>query len=294
MFKGISFVLSACLIWGLIFVIPSLLKGFSPIEITLCRYFFFGLLSLMIISFNFKKFFRDTPLHLWVKAFVIGFFGNLAYYFFMVLGLFYSTPSVGTLILGICPITIALYGNLKNQECSYKSLILPSIAIAVGLLLVNLPEFDLGVDETLSLEYLFGLMCSFTSLVLWTWYAVTNSRILQSNPKLNSATWSTMIGATAFAWVFICFSILFFFYNDLEYYEKYSTWNPELTSFIAGGMTLGFLCTWLGSYLWNRASSILPVSLAGQLTIFETIFGLLFVYLAGGRFPTVVGLVGCL
>jgi drug/metabolite transporter (DMT)-like permease len=61
---------------------------------------------------------------------------------------------------------------------------------------------------------------------------------------------------------------------------------PEVQSFVIGSLTLGFFSTWLGMFLWNKGSSSLPVSFAGQLTIFETIFGLLFVFLIDNRLPS--------
>jgi len=56
-------------------------------------------------------------------------------------------------------------------------------------------------------------------------------------------------------------------------------------NFIYGSLVLGLVCSWAGNFLWNHASTSLPLSLAGQLTIFETIFGLFFVYLVEQRFP---------
>jgi len=67
-----------------------------------------------------------------------------------------------------------------------------------------------------------------------------------------------------FSWVFLK--------NELQV-KKYVTLSPELSAFFIGSAILGLLCSWVGAWLWNRASLHLPVSLAGQLTIFETIFG---------------------
>jgi drug/metabolite transporter (DMT)-like permease len=59
-----------------------------------------------------------------------------------------------------------------------------------------------------------------------------------------------------------------------------------------GSAVLGVLCSWLGSFLWNRACLHLPVSLAGQLTIFETLFGISFVYIFEQRFPPTMEFLG--
>jgi drug/metabolite transporter (DMT)-like permease len=271
-----------------------MMTGFTSIEIALSRYFFLGILSFFLVGLQWKKFFFHTPKKLWIKALTLTFFVNIAYYLCLVLGLLYSSPSVATLIFGLCPITIALYGNFKAKECSFNSLILPCIAMGTGLVLVNLPELDLGVGETLSGEYCFGLLCSVLAVILWTWFAVTNAKILKSNPDLSPSTWSSLMGIVTFGWVLLCIVGLALFHPDPHFLDKYKTWSSELGFFIVGGMALGFLSSWLGSYLWNRAAPLLPVSLAGQLTVCETIFGLSLVFLMQGEFPEWIELAGIL
>lgn len=40
MWTGIAYILGACICWGLVFAIPSLIQGFSSLEIALGRCFF--------------------------------------------------------------------------------------------------------------------------------------------------------------------------------------------------------------------------------------------------------------
>ncbi len=65
-----------------------------------------------------------------------------------------------------------------------------------------------------------------------------------------------------------------------------------MPKFLLGSATLGLLCSWVGAFLWNKASLHLPVSLAGQLTIFETIFGVLFFYLLTMTLPSTIEVIG--
>jgi drug/metabolite transporter (DMT)-like permease len=41
----------------------------------------------------------------------------------------------------------------------------------------------------------------------------------------------------------------------------------------------------IGNGLWNAASKLLPLSLSGQLIVFETLFALLYGFLHEGRWP---------
>ena len=74
--------------------------------------------------------------------------------------------------------------------------------------------------------------------------------------------------------------------------EKYFIFNDELKRFLIGSSILGLICSWVGAFLWNKASLHLPVSLAGQLTVFETIFGVLFVYIVDRAVPSILESVG--
>ncbi|MBA3723211.1 MAG: DMT family transporter [Parachlamydiaceae bacterium] len=289
MYKGILFALGACFIWGLIFVVPQFMTGFSSIEVALGRYLFFGIISLCIL---FKDKLLGTcnySISIWIKALYYSLITTIIYYTCLVLALRYSTPAICALVCGISPITIAFYGNWKQRECSYKSLIIPSILILVGLVIINAPQL-MKVESPL--EYGMGLICCFIALTAWSWYVVANSHLLRENPHLISSDWSTLLGVSTLFWVGFFGIFLAVFFSEKIDMQKYYTLDSALTNFLIGCSILGLVCSWLGSYLWNRASHYLPVSLAGQLTIFETIFGLSFVYTLEQRMPPQMECVG--
>lgn len=285
MLKGIIFALVACLIWGLIFVIPQFMTGFSAFEVALGRYSVYGILSILIF-FRLKS--RRFPLPIWGRALFYSLIVTMGYYIFLVLGLRYSDPAVCTLITGMSPIAIAFYGNWREKEVSFKSLILPCSLIFLGLALINVPHFAEGVSST----YLWGLLFSLFSLAAWSWYVVANSRFLNQHPEVSSIEWSTLMGVVSLVWVAVFALILGFFFEEQFSTEKYFTFGPDLKIFLIGSAILGVFCSWLGSFLWNRASLRLPVSLAGQLTIFETVFGVLFVYILERHLPPLLEGVG--
>jgi drug/metabolite transporter (DMT)-like permease len=291
MFIGISFVLAACFVWGLIFVIPQLLMDFSPIEVALGRYFCFGLISLIFMLIHGLQKWRLFSLTIWIKAIIYALVVNIIYYSSLVLGLRYSSASVIALILGISPITISLYGNWQQKECRFKELLLPSCLIILGLIFVNIPIFTASSKNSLG-EHLFGLACGFLSLLAWSWYVVANANFLKQHPNLPSSDWATLIGVGTLFWVILLGGIFLLAQASIQPLQRYFVWNEELKVFLLGILVLGLVCSWLGSYLWNRATKTLPISLAGQLTIFETIFGLLFVYLVEQRFPVFWELIG--
>lgn len=291
MIIGVSLVLAACFIWGLIFVIPQFLIGFSPIEVALGRYFVFGTISLIIMLISGFKKWRHLSLSIWKKAMVYALIVNIVYYLFLVLGLRYSNPSVIALIIGISPISIAFYGNWRNRECDFKQLILPSCLIAIGIVLVNLEAIQMHENMIILHEYVFGLCCGFLSLIAWNWFVVSNAEFLKENPTLPPGDWATLIGVGTLLWVAVIGSLVWIS-RSIEPLNQHLELNQELKWFLIGSLTLGFICSWVGSYLWNSASKFLPVSFAGHLTIFETLFGLMFIYLYESRYPTKMELIG--
>jgi drug/metabolite transporter (DMT)-like permease len=276
MLKGILLVLSACFVWGLIFVIPGFMENFNPLEVALCRYFFLGVLSCILLLSQGPRYWRKFPSAIWRRAILYALFVNMGYYFSLVMGLRYSNASVIALILGISPITLAFYGNWQQRECSYRGLFIPSLLISCGIICINWPVLTSWSVE-INGYYGFGLLCGIFSLIIWNWYVVANAQFLKQNTFVSPGDWSTLIGVGTLAWVFFISLALLFFAPSQEL-MKYTAWESTLISFLVGGLVLGFVCSWLGSYLWNLGCQALPISLAGQLTIFETIFGLLFVY----------------
>ena len=289
MFKGIAFALGACFIWGLIFVVPGFMSEFSPIEVTLGRFLVYGLVSSLFFCKSKLQGSCNYSRVIWIKALYFSLVMTIGYYTLLVLALRYATPAMGALILGISPITIAFYGNWKEKETTFRSLIIPSILILLGLVIINVPQIEASSDIS---SYIFGLICGFLALIAWSWFVVANARFLKQNPKVRSNDWSTLMGVATLAWVFIFALFLSVFFEDQLHMEKYLTPGPELTRFLIGSAILGLLCSWVGAFLWNRASLYLPVSLAGQLTIFETIFGVLFVYILERHLPPLTESIG--
>jgi drug/metabolite transporter (DMT)-like permease len=284
MLKGISFALSACLIWGLIFVVPQFMQGFNSIEVAAGRYLFYGIISL----FLFWKIDKRYSFRIWRKALLYSLIFAVGYYPCVVLGLRYATPAICALIMGIGPITIALYGNWKEKEHSFRSLALPSLLILTGLVCINGPEV---VANGISLNYLWGIAACFCALLTWSWYVVANARFLKDR-QISSSHWSTINGVATLFWTLLfVLGFALFFPENIDK-GKYLALTPQLTAFLLGSAILGIICSWAGIFLWNKATLYLPLSFAGQLTIFETIFGLLFFYLLEQRLPPALEGVG--
>lgn len=288
MVPGIVFVLLACFCWALVFVVPNFMEAFSSFEVAIGRYFFYGLISLFL-SIGRMKVIKTVSNKVWITALWFSFVVNIFYFTSFVMGLRLTTPSMAALILGTEPIAIAIYGNLKEKTYDFRKLIAPCAIIGIGLVLVNISVFT---DSFVSLsEYLIGIIFCFLSLASWTWFVVANVQFMRRHSQISEGDWSNILGLTTFIWVILGMGGAFTFAGE-TFWNKYTVFNDELNAFLIGSATLGLVCSWLGFYFWYCSGRYLTVSMSGQLTIFETLFGLVFIHVVESHTPTLFEFLG--
>ena len=62
-------------------------------------------------------------------------------------------------------------------------------------------------------------------------------------------------------------------------------WGPRPWTYAGLMLAIGLLSSWLGTLCWNRASSLLPTSLAGQLIVFETLAAMAYGFIHRAAWP---------
>jgi drug/metabolite transporter (DMT)-like permease len=106
--------------------------------------------------------------------------------------------------------------------------------------------------------------------------------------------WSTMVGAASLPLVALSVLLLAALGPDALDLRGMIDPDARLAWFVAVGAFLGVVVSWGGTLLWNGASARLPTSLAGQLIVSETLAGLLYVFVADGRVPSIFEVAGIL
>lgn len=292
---GILFGIIANLLWGLGFLIPTMLSSFTVIEITLGRCFFYGLISLIIFIVIERQKNYIYKWKIFLTAMLFAFAGNIGYYFFEVYAIKYAGSSITTLIIGILPVSISLYGNWLRREYPFSILFKSIIIIFSGFIVINTLGFSwISNTENITLgEKLLGLISAIIALILWTWYGIYNSIFLKQNPHIHASTWSTLIGIfTLIMSLFMILLVSAITNNTILNINKYLKLEKEIYPVIISSMVLGVLVSWCGNILWNKASTLLSVSLLGQLIVLETIFGLTYIYLYKSQLPNFFEFIG--
>jgi drug/metabolite transporter (DMT)-like permease len=125
-------------------------------------------------------------------------------------------------------------------------------------------------------------------VVLWTWYALANARFLAARQDVSSAHWATVVGVATGAVTLAVVPIA----AVTGQLAAPATAHPGTGQLIAAVIILGVVVSWMGTWLWNQASSRLSPVLAGLLVNVETIAGFAYVYAAKLRWPPAGQLAG--
>nr|WP_255563961.1 DMT family transporter [Hyphomonas sediminis] len=126
-----------------------------------------------------------------------------------------------------------------------------------------------------------GLLLAIGALVSWTAYAVGNSRCLARLPQVTVYDWNLAIGLMTGlqALLLIPVSVAT---EPLDY--SLSQWSQFATVSIG----VAFLASIAGNGLWNRMSRLLPLTMVGQMILFETVFALIYGFVWEQRLPSLL------
>lgn len=287
---GIFCGLSANLIWGLAFLIPLLLPSSDSVALALGRYLVFGLLSAGILLASRREQIRGLSLRIWGTSLLFAFIGHLGYYFFLVQAIIHAGAPIATSIIGTLPVAIALTGNWIRKEFPFSRLAAPISLIMAGLILVNVMEgrWNSAINGRLDFNLVIGIACAIIALVLWTSYAIANAGFLRRHPEISSTTWSNLMGIGALALSLLALPIairsgaVHLYYNEVD----------KVVPLLVGALVMGVLVSWVGTLLWNRASGLVPISIAGQLAVVQTIAGLIYGFIWSHRMPPLLEVLG--
>jgi len=290
-YRALLLMIATTALWALAFIVPVMMPQASALDITFGRYFAYGICSLALLwRFGKIRFtWRD-----WCLAAAFALFGNLLYYALLVLGVQLAGPALAVIIIGLLPVSVALWGNHGGgnagaREAPFRKLALPLALVLAGLLLVNVSRSDGRVEAGPLL--IIGILCLVAPVVMWTWYAVANARFLKRRAEIGAGEWASAIGVATLALTTLAFPL---------HLVIGSGWQSIGHLFATGdwlwlafwSTVLGLGASWGAAMLFNAAAKNLPVTLTGQLIVFETIFGAFYVFLAEGSPPRLMELAG--
>ena len=282
---GMAAGVSASLVWGTAFLVPVLLSGWNPVIVTLGRYLVYGLLAGVLLAVGGTGPRRVLREH-WRIALGFALAGNAIYYLLLVIGIRAAGAPLADMVIGAIPVVVAVTGNVlapTEDGVPWRRLALPLTLVTAGLALVSALEIA-GVHAYVAAspaEKIAGLLAAAGAVVLWTWYALANARFLARHDTVSPAGWSTAVGVATGA-VALAGLPAAALAGQLT---TASGAHPGPARLVAGVVFLGVVVSWVGTWLWNLASSRLSPALAGLLVNLETVSGFGYVYAARQHWP---------
>lgn len=280
MWQGISYGLAAGALWGMVFLAPHLLPSFSPMALSAARYLCYGAISLVLIAPLWPRLRYKVTRGDWVALLRLSLVGNLVYYLFVAAAVHLAGIAPASLIVGVLPVTVTLVGSRDHGALKLSQLALPLALVGLGILSINADVFghhaDAGQPWWVRLA---GIGCALGALASWTWYAVANARYLARCGHFTSHEWALLTGVTTGA-LAVLLAIPAFVWpgvGDAPAQPWHLFWLVNIA--IAVGASS------IGNAFWNAASRRLPLTLSGQMIVFETLFALIYGFLYDARWP---------
>jgi drug/metabolite transporter (DMT)-like permease len=275
---GILCGIGAGALWGLVFLAPELVRDFTPLQLAIGRYLAYGGLAAGLIGSRWRMLVAALTRREWLALAWLSLAGNTLYYVLLSTAIQTGGIAMTSLVIGFLPVAVTIIGSRDHGAVPLRKL-LPSLllcgagAVCIGWQALAAPAS--GSTRT----QLAGLACAIGALASWTAYAVGNSRCLQRLSHISAHDWSLLTGIVtgAQAAALIPLTLLL---------EPIRHPLPAWLHFAGVSACVAILASVAGNALWNRMSRLLPLTLVGQMILFETLFALLYGFLWEHRLPT--------
>ena len=277
---GILFGALAGATWGLVFLAPALAYDFTPWQLSAGRYLAYGLIALLLVLPRWRRLIDGLRASHWWALIWLSLLGNIVYYVLLAKAVQFGGIAMTSIVIGFLPVAVTVVGTRRAGAVSLRQL-WPSLLLgASGIACVSWQSLDFAGAG--SATTLIGFLCALGALVSWSSYAIYNNHWLERLPSVSAHDWSLLTGLVTGA-LALTLAIPAFVLPDLSGHGD-TAWLRYLG--VCAGMAL--FSSVIGNACWNSASRLLPLTLVGQMVLFETLFALLYGFLWEARWPTLL------
>lgn len=275
---GIGCGVAAGALWGLVFLAPELVREFTPLQISAARYIAYGLIAVILIAPRWGALIGLLGRAEWRALLWLSLLGNIVYYVLLASAVQMGGVAMASLVMGFLPVVVTLIGSRDAGAVPLARLAPSLLLCAAGIACIgwqSLGEAAAGTHANGAI----GLLCAIGALASWTTYAVGNSRWLVRLHHVSSHEWSLLIGVVTGA-------LSLFLVIPAMMIDARPHGASEWLRFGAVATGIAIFASIIGNALWNQTSRLLPLTLVGQMILFETLFALLYGFLWEKRLPT--------
>jgi len=286
MWNGVLCGLLAGAMWGMVFIVPELLSAFSPLEMAVGRYVAYGAIAFGLMLPKLGNLLGRLERNDYTALVRHALSGNIVYYMLLALGVKFAGVAPTSLIIGVLPIAVTLMGRNDHGAVPLRQLAMPLLVVGAGITCINIDVFQHAAAAGLPLsQTVIGVLCAAGALLCWSWYTLDNARYLKRNPHYTSAEWSALYGLSTGLIALVIGGVAFaIFHGDVTGAAGVASGRDWGLFWICNSL-LALGASVIGNQLWNIASRRVPVTLSGQLILFETLFALLYGFIYKQQFP---------
>ncbi|MFT8730665.1 MAG: DMT family transporter [Acetobacter fabarum] len=262
-------------LWGLVFLAPELVRDFTPLELAIGRFLACGIIAFVVIIPRWPILTSSLDKQDWRALFWLSIFGNTLYYILLSKAIQSGGIALTSLVIGFLPVTVTIIGS-HDKEAIPLITLFPSLllccagAVCIGWQALKAPE---ATHQTSM-----GLLWSVAALLSWTTYAVGNSRSLARLSTVSIHDWNLLVGLVTGAQA-ICLIPVALLLGHLKH--DLTSWGR----FVEVSTAVAIIASFFGNVLWNQMSRLLPLTMTGQMILFETLFALIYGFLWEHRWP---------
>lgn len=263
-------------------LVPALLPDFSPLAITSGRFMLYGAMSLFILAPMLRSLWPRVTRKDMGALLYLGLTGSMLYLVLMATGVQWAGMAITTLIIGMVPLSIPLMSRRQAGAVPLRRLIGPMLTVCAGIVLINAHEL-LAADsnDRPTWRVLVGALAAFVALIIWSHYAIKNAKYLQSG-RFTPLEWSAMSGVAVGIWSVLLWPVALWWQGSDGALISDERWQM----FWIVNLVVSILASLFGNWMWNAATRLLPISLSGQMIVFETLFALSYSFIYLQRGPT--------
>ncbi len=272
---GVACGVGAGALWGLVFLAPELARAFSPLQLAIGRYLAFGLISAILIAPGWRSLSASLTGREWRALGWLALTGNTLYYVLLSTAVQTGGIAMTSLVIGFLPVAVTIVGS-RDQGAVPLRRLAPSLLLCVaGAICVGWQALALPSSSS---NGLVGLLCAIGALASWSTYAVFNSRCLARLHDVSVQQWNLLTGLSTGAQALLLVPLSLAI-------EPIGHSAADWTTFASVSIGVAIFASIVGNALWNRMSRLLPLTMVGQMILFETLFALVYGFLWEGRLP---------
>ncbi|WP_311269317.1 DMT family transporter [Sphingobium sp. WCS2017Hpa-17] len=277
---GVLFGMGAGALWGLVFLAPEVIRGFSPLEQAVGRYLAYGAMSALLVAPRWRSLMGlMTPRILWALAW-LALTGNLFYYVLLASAVQMGGIAMTSLVVGFLPVAVTIIGSREAGAVPLRQLA-PSLLLCIaGALCIGWQAIVMPGTGPVAAR-LIGFFCAIGALISWTAFAIGNNHWLRRLGDMPAQDWNFLIGLATGVQALLFLPVVFLL--GMGQHDA-GAWGQFAMVTIA----VALLASIVGNMLWNRMSRLLPLTMVGQMILFETGFALIYGFLWEQRLPTLL------